>query len=245
MSTAFHIGASRHPLSDGHPPAWASGWGQDRFGAFVNFTVGVVTQQMRWCPPGTYRSRWDEHTLTRGFWLFDTPCTQELWVAVMGENPSYFKTSSQLPVEQVSWSGVQAFMGRLNNQLQGLELVLPTARQWEHACGGGTWEHDDLEVAAWYSLNSNCQTHPVARKAANAWGLYDMLGNVFEWCADGELPYQDRQSRVSIDLVGSQGPSSQRCACGGAWSTAKNCTKTYPPGFRSRDVGFRCARVQA
>ena len=109
------IDTAWHPLANGCPPDWASGWGQDRYGVFVEFTLLEVTQRLRWIPPGQFQmgspesepGRYDgegprhQVTLTQGFWLFDTPCPQALWEAVMGENPSQFKSPTR-PVEQVS-----------------------------------------------------------------------------------------------------------------------------------------------
>ena len=122
--------AAWHPLIDGHPPPWASAWGQDAHGIFVAFTVGGVTQHLRWIPPGrfmmgspdTEAGRFDnegpqhEVRISQGFWLFDTPCTQALWEAVMGENPSYFRSPDR-PVEQVSWDDVQQFLAQDAEQL--------------------------------------------------------------------------------------------------------------------------------
>ncbi len=132
-----------HPLSTGQPPAWASGWGQDRFGVFVEFRVGEVVQRLRWVPPGRFRmgspddeaGRWEDEgpqhwvTLTAGYWLADTACTQELWQVVMAENPSEFQ-SSRRPVESVSWDLITTeFLPGLNRLLPGLELGLPTEAQ--------------------------------------------------------------------------------------------------------------------
>ncbi len=198
-----------------------------------------MTQRLRWIPPGrflmgspeTEAGRFDnedpqhEVTISRGFWLGDTPCTQALWQAVMGENPSTFRSPDR-PVETVSWNDVQAFLRRSEALLPGLGLVLPTEAQWEHACRAGTatatWAGDldilgernapGLDPIAWYGGNSGVDfelgkgvdssgwpekqyphqragTHPVARKAPNPWGLYDTLGNVWEWCADGMRTY--------------------------------------------------------
>jgi formylglycine-generating enzyme required for sulfatase activity len=140
-----------HPLADGAPPEWASEWGQDRFGVFVAFRLGEVTQGMRWIPPGRFHigspphepGRYDNegprHTvvLSRGYWLFDSPCTQALWEAVMGKNPSRF-VSPRRPVEQVSWDDVQSFLAEVNMRIPGLNLVVPSEAQWERACRAGT-----------------------------------------------------------------------------------------------------------
>ena len=133
-------------------PHWASAIGRDAFGLWAEFTIQeTVRQRLRWIPPGRFvmgsppgeAGRWDNEGPQRtvripdGFWLFDTPCTQELWEAVMGETPSYFRSPTR-PVEQVSWEDCQAFVQRLNSQLNGLELSLPSEAQWEYACRAGT-----------------------------------------------------------------------------------------------------------
>ena len=181
VTMARIIDASLHPLVDGNPPEWAIEWGQDRYGVYVAFTVGTVTQRLRWIPPGRFlmgspageEGRWDaegprhEVTLVEGFWLFDTPCTQALWEAVMGGNPSMFKSPTR-PVEQVSFEDMQAFLDKLNAQVPGLNLELPSEAQWEYACRAGTttatWAGDMqilgernapvLDAIAWYGGNS-------------------------------------------------------------------------------------------
>jgi formylglycine-generating enzyme required for sulfatase activity len=117
------------------PPSWADDWGTDEYGHWVMFSItdqqgNKITQRMRWIPPGSFfmgspekePERWDgegpQHsvTISQGFWLFDTACTQALWETVMGENPSYFKGADR-PVEEVSWNGCQDFIKRLNQHL--------------------------------------------------------------------------------------------------------------------------------
>ena len=118
--------------------------------------------------------------------MFDSPCTQALWEAVMGENPSRFKGPDR-PVESVSWDQCQEFLQRLNTRCTGLELKLLSEAQWEYACRAGTKTpryREDLNEIAWYGGNSQGETHPVGQKDPNDWGLYDTLGNVLEWCED-------------------------------------------------------------
>ena len=179
--TARIIDTAWHPLATGCPPDWASGWGQDRQGVFVEFTLQEITQRLRWIPPGRFwmgspaeePGRFDDEghrhqvTLAEGYWLFDTPCTQALWKAVMGNNPGRFQSPTR-PVENVSWNDVQDFLARINARIPGLDLVLPSEAQWEHACRAGTetalytgaldilGEHNApaLDPIAWYGGNS-------------------------------------------------------------------------------------------
>jgi formylglycine-generating enzyme required for sulfatase activity len=175
------VTAGAPPLADGLPEAWASEWGEDRFGPFTSFTVDKVVQRLRWVPPGRFlmgspegeAGRWGDEgpqhrvDLRHGLWVAETPCTQALWQAVMGENPSRF-VSADRPVEQVSWDDCQAFLLRIEALVPGLGARLPTEAEWEYACRGGTtgatWVGElDLRGAndapvldgiAWYGGNS-------------------------------------------------------------------------------------------
>jgi formylglycine-generating enzyme required for sulfatase activity len=160
--------------------AWAVAVGRDRYGLWAAFEVSGVQQRMRWIPPGRFlmgsppleAGRWDDEgpqhevTITKGYWLGDTPVTQALWRAVMTKNPSQF-VGDDRPVEQVSWDDCQTFVGRLNQRLEGLEARLPTEAEWERACRSGTttatWVGDltlrgendapELDAIAWYGGN--------------------------------------------------------------------------------------------
>ncbi|GAB6040970.1 formylglycine-generating enzyme family protein [Endothiovibrio diazotrophicus] len=293
------IDYSRHPLADGHPPHWASGWGEDRFGPFVEIAVDEVVQRLRWCPPGAFRmgspedevGRYDDEgprhrvVIERGFWLFDTPVTQALWVAVMGENPSRFQ-SAERPVERVSWKDAQAFVERINRRIPGLALELPSEARWEYACRAGTEgaiHGGELEILgdanapaldpiAWYGGNSGeayelaegedlsfysdrqyehekSGTHPVKRKASNDWGLYDMLGNVWEWTGDH---WHERYEGAPADGAPwlAEGAGALRVIRGVSWFDGARgvraaCRSRDAPGDRVNYLGFRCARVQA
>src|SRR3954454_4948863 len=203
-----------HPLRRGIPPAWASEWGEDRLhGPWCAFEVGGVVQRLRWIPPGVFwmgspddeEGRFSDEgpqrlvSIDSGFWMFDTPCTQALWEAVMGENPRRFKEANR-PVESVSWVQCQQFLKRLNEKCAVLELKLPSEPQWEYACRAGTETpryREDLNEIAWYSVNSKQKTHPVGKKAPNDWGLYDTLGNVFEWCENEWIEHYNTKKRTS------------------------------------------------
>jgi formylglycine-generating enzyme required for sulfatase activity len=303
------IDTAWHPLATGSPPEWASAWGQDRYGVWVEFELlgpdgKPVVQSLRWIPPGRFlmgspddepgrygadefEGRYDEGprhqvTITCGFWLFDTPCTQTLWQAVMGQNPSRFQSPTR-PVENVTWDDAQAFLRKINERIPDLNLTLPTEAQWEHACRAGTdtatyagplvilgaRNAPALDDIAWYGGNSGIDfeldngwdasswpekqydfrhagSHPVAQKTSNAWGLYDVLGNVWEWCQDGLRRYT---ADSVTDPVGPTGAGADRVLRGGSWgSLARDvrCALRYAshPGIRIDFFGFRPARVQ-
>jgi len=242
--------SARHPLRHGHPPSWASEWGQDRYGPFLSFTVGDVAQRLRWIPPGRFNDEGPQHlaVIDQGFWLFDTPCTQALWQAVMGENPSHFQGDDRRPVERVSWRDVQDFLQRINAEVPGLDLILPSEQQWEYACRAGTSTatYGPLAEIAWCSNNSEGKTQPVGGKAANDWGLYDMLGNVWEWCADVYRPYGEKFAAETGPLETEGAP---RVVRGGSWFYPTRDVRAafrdrHRPQGRAHDRGFRCARGQ-
>ena len=166
-----------------------------------------------------------------GFWMGKYEVTQAQWQKIMGSNPSSFKGEKR-PVENVSWDDAQDFIRKLNAKtgknpplpLRGGEYRLPSEAEWEYACRAGTTTAysfgDDvaqLKNYAWYGENSNSQTHPVGDKKANAWGLYDMHGNVWEWCAD---TWHDNYAGAPTDgsIWGSLGDKKAKLLRGGSWS---------------------------
>lgn len=159
------------------------------------------------------------------FSIGETEVTQELWQAVMGSNPSHFK-DKQNPVEQVSWEDCQEFVKKLN-QLTGKQFRLPTEAEWEYAARGGNKSKgykyaggNTLRDVAWYIDNSSSKTHPVKTKQANELGLYDMSGNVWEWCQDW---YSSYGSSHQTDPTG-PASGSNRVDRGGGWrSNARGC----------------------
>ncbi len=191
-------------------------------------------------------------TITRGFWMAKTEVTQAQWQQVMGTNPSRFKDAGlDTPVETVSWNDCQVFLRKLNELLAGRKagvFRMPTEAEWEYACRAGTetayYFGDDpgrLGEYAWYGRNSGMKTRPVAQKKPNAWGLYDMHGNVWEWC-------EDRYGRYSQgNAVDSGSPSSRsgRVGRGGGWDDfdgdLRAAYRSYgrPEDFKASPLGFR------
>ncbi|MBQ9772253.1 MAG: SUMF1/EgtB/PvdO family nonheme iron enzyme [Lentisphaeria bacterium] len=230
----------------------------EKFSGKVNLPGGHILEMVQIEPgtfimgsPVNERGRYvseKQHqvTLTKRFYLGKYPVTQKEYQAVMGNNPSNFK-GDNLPVEQVSWDDAKSFCSKLNdlkhNELPaGYRFDLPTEAQWEYACRAGTTtalnnglnltsvdsRYSNLDEVAWYDKNSDEKTHPVGQKKQNAWGLYDMHGNVWEWCLDAS--------------------GSSRVTRGGGWfSIARRCRSAfrycYDPTCRNYFVGFRVALV--
>lgn len=198
-------------------------------------------------------------TLTKGFLLGATEVTQGQWQAVMGSNPSSFKDcGAECPVENVSWTDVVEFCNKLSDK-EGLTRCysgrewnrgctgyrLPTEAEWEYAARAGSSEarYGEVGSVAWYDQNSGSKTHPAGQKQANAWGLYDMLGNVWEWVWDwyGAYPSGD-----ATDPVGPTS-GSYRVVRGGSWfiyaQDARAADRNADaPGHRVNDLGFRLSR---
>jgi len=252
------------------------------YGAFAEIRIGTAAQRMRWIEPGEFWMGSPDHEperrsnegprhrvrISQGFWLADTACTQALWQAVMGKNPSHFKGDPQLPVEQVSWLDAQKFFQRLTELgLSGADL--PTEAQWEYACRAGTQtpfhfgaqinpglvNYDGNHPYADGSKGEYRQrTVPVKALPANDWGLYQMHGNVWEWCKDSRRDYEKADeaimdpgfgvARSASDPVGMQGESSLRALRGGSWGYfARGARAAFryanPPEDRDRYLGLR------
>lgn len=212
------------------------------------FRMGATTEQ------GDYADS-DEtpvHSVTLScYYIGKTEVTQALWQAVMGSNPSGFEGAADLPVERVSWDDCQEFIQKLN-RLTGRNFRLPTEAEWEFACRGGNNSRgykysgsNDIDNVAWYWDNSGGKTHPVGTKAPNELGIYDMSGNVWEWCSDW---YADYTSYSQTDPTGPQSGSC-RVSRGGSWySRARDCRSSIRnissrdlPAYRDGLLGLRLA----
>ena len=214
---------------------------------------GGAKMKFAWCPPGTflmgsslgdkYRNNNEKQhkvTLTKGFWMGQCEVTQAQWQSVMGGNPSHFR-GGDLPVEQVSWFACQEFVAKCNAEAKGIKFALPTEAQWEYACRAGTtrYDADTVEKYAWTTDNAEAKTHPVGQKQSNRWNLYDMLGNVWEWCSDWEGEYEG-------DCTDPTGASSgkSRVLRGGSWCRGKElcrptCRNSNTPNTKIYHYGFR------
>jgi formylglycine-generating enzyme required for sulfatase activity len=185
-------------------------------------------------------------TISQPFFLGKYPVTQAQWEAVMGNNPSLFQGNPNHPVESVSWDDVHAFLRKLHERERGGDYRLPTEAQWEYACRAGTETsryHHDLRAIAWYGDNSNGQPRPVGQQLPNAWGLYDMLGNVLEWCLDGKRKYT---ADAVTDPMGPTGAGAGRVLRGGSWDYPARFVRAARrywviPDDRRAVLGFRCA----
>lgn len=185
--------------------------------------------------------------ISNPFYMSKYLVTQEQWEAVMGENPSHFN-GKNLPVETVSWDDVQEFIRRLNQKMEREIFRLPTEAEWEYACRAGTASDyaGILNDMAWYNSNSNDQTHRVGTKQPNAWGLYDMHGNVWEWCQDWYDYYSI--GGVSDPTGPTRSQYGTRIVRGGGWhNDARSCRSaarnSYKPGNRYGILGFRLVRI--
>jgi fructan beta-fructosidase len=189
--------------------------------------------------------------ITKPFYLGNYEVTQEQWEKVMGGNPSQSK-GAKSPVEKVSWDDCQKFLDKLNAKSggQGGKFVLPTEAQWEYACRAGSTtkycfgdDENRLGEYAWFVANSEWKTHPVGEKKPNPWGLYDMHGNVWEWCQDWQRPY------TAEEVTDPSGPATgwSRVFRGGCFAHQPDgvlsiIRESEVPGTKNMAIGFRVSR---
>ena len=266
-------------MAPGAPPARLAFGLDATFGVYADLTLetshGRATQRLRWIEPGTFlmgspedepeRLDWEgpRHlvSLSHGYWLADTACTQALWLAVLGDNPSHFTGDPERPVEQVDWMRVQGFLRALETLLPGVRADLPTEAEWEYACRAGTATPFSFgatitpEVVNYEGNNPYAggepglyreTTVPVKSLPANSWGLYEMHGNVWEWCADGQRDYTPNPvDDPTGPLAGDDQP---RVVRGGSWSGYARSARSAgrdrsEPDFVASYQGFRlCLR---
>ena len=252
-----------------NPWPWASDLGVDGYGLWARLEVGGAGQRMRWILPGRFLmgspedepERFDNETqhsveLTQGFWLGETAVPQALWAAVMGENPSDFQ-GDDLPVEQVSWNGCQGFLAKLGARLPGFHPALPSEAQWEYACRAGTRtpfsfgadldttkaNYDgDFPYAGGPKGEDRGRTLPVRSFEPNPWGLYQMHGNVWVWCADWFGAYPEGEATDPTGPAGGR----RGVLRGGSWFNFGRLLRSafrlgYEPDIRYRSIGLRLA----
>lgn len=253
------------------PLAWASEWGEDGYGLWQTLIFNDVRQVFRWIEPGTFlmgspeteTGRYNYESRQRvdfesGFWLADTAVTQALWLQVhQGDNPSRHQEHPDFPVHGVSWDDAQAFIAQLNEAIPGFQGRLPSEREWEYACRGGSdtpfnfGETIDSQQANFngnypYANAPKCEFRgkpvPVKSLPANAWGLYEMHGNVWEWCQDAWRESFSVVSSVNMPL--SWDSPSERIARGGSWDADANFARSayryhFDKSQRSEFFGFR------
>ncbi len=203
---------------------------------YVRIPPGAFTMG---CSPGdddcADREKPHQVTITKGFWMGQTEVTQEAYQRVMRSNPSSFR-GTKLPVEKVSWSDAHSYC-------ESAGMRLPTEAEWEYSARAGSTSsrYGDIDQIAWYRGNSQNTTHDAGRKKPNAWNLYDMLGNVWQWTADW---YEDYQAGAQRDP---SGPSSghDRVLRGGSWNNPPDKVRVSlrlkgDPRIRYNYIGFRC-----
>ena len=242
------------------PATWASEWGQDEIGLWMGFTYKGVSYRFRWILPGEFLMGDEDFSntkpvhliqITQGFWLGETTVTQALWQVVMGENPSAYK-GDELPVDSVSWDDTKQFIKEFNALNEDLRLCLPTEAQWEFACRAGTqttfFFGDALEKEhAHFDQNIGTGTVQVRDKPYNAWGLYQMHGNVWEWCEDRYDEHYYQKSEKTDPVSPSDLIFRNRVLRGGSWFDRAVLSRSayrndLLPDFRNFNIGIRLAR---
>lgn len=221
-------------------------------GNMVYVTGGTFTMGCTFEQDSCYHWEKPAHKVTvSNFFINKYPVTQREWETIMGNRPWFSKNCPDCPVEHVSWYDAQNFINTLN-QATGKFYRLPTEAEWEYAARGGDKDKpsmyaggDAADMVGWYENNSEKQTQPVGQKKANELGLYDMSGNVWQWCND----WFDEKYYSTGPSNNPKGPASgngNRSLRGGSWwGPVKDCRVSnrdmYPPDSKDDDVGFRLA----
>ena len=253
------------------PPFWASYWGEDEHGAWISLVYKDIECSFRWIHPGEFwmgspkneKERLESETrhrvrISKGFWMAETACTQALWQAVMGNNPSDFKGNG-LPVDSISWEDAQGFVEAINKLGEGrvLDFRLPTEAEWEYCCKAGTetpFSFGQTIDSEQVNFNGNNpygnskkseyrkKTVAVRSLPCNDWGLYEMHGNLWEWCEDWYGEYEIGNELI-VDPHGSN-TGADRVLRGGSWNLdAWGCRSAYRngdvPAYRNWFYGFR------
>ena len=232
----------------------------------------ITGMEFVWVPEGCYEmgcGNWtsdcyrDEKPLHEvcvdGFWMGKTEVTQGQWKQIMGENPAKFKKGDNYPVENAIWADMEKFIIKLSSlNKDAYKFRLPTEAEWEYACrSGGKQEKyaggSDLDQVAWCKGNSNRSTHAVATKTPNGLGLFDMNGNVHEWCTDTYRGWAYKKHKRNNPLFREQGLT--KVYRGGGWNSKPKYTRcaarayefAYAPSltgvpYRMNDLGFRLVR---
>ena len=251
-------------------PNWATYWGEDRKGAWATLMYKEVEYRFRIIFEGQFlmgssedeperRSSETQHLvrLTKDYWMAETAVTQELYIAVLGANPSRFKGEKR-PVENVSWEDAKTFIEKLNTET-GYEFRLPTEAEWEYACRAETTtpfsfgenitsEQANFRGTEPYNNGPESEyrqeTVEVAALPSNPWGLYEMHGNVWEWCEDWHGDYESSDIENSIKDPTGPDAGESRVLRGGSWSDlGRNCRSAVrshvAPDVRYYNFGFR------
>ncbi len=238
----------------------------NRAGEKMTLSLLGIDYTFSWCPAGEFTmgspaseiGRYSgevphQVVLTRGFWMLESEVTQAMWTSVMETSVRgqcekaggrwVTAAGAEFPIYYITWDEAQAFCRKLSEQA-GIEITLPTEAQWEYACRAGTAEAraGSLDEMAWFAGNSEYKAHEVKTKKPNAWGLYDMHGNVYEWCLDR---YGDYSSAPASDPLAAEGEVTHVYR-GGCWdSEARNCRSAfrmkYPLTRRLDYAGMRLA----
>lgn len=209
------------------------------------------------CCDGLIKKQPHRVTISKGFYIQTTEVTQRQWSVIENTDPSYFKDcGGDCPVEMVTWGDIQKFIAKLNEMDPENQYRLPTEAEWEYAARAGTTtkfgfgdDKKQLDDYGWYWNNSGDRTHPVAQKKPNRWGLYDMHGNVWEYCQDGYLSYYASTKPVIDPKIKPNSPkhvlrSGSFRHCPNACWSASRCEDSTP-GKAAETTGFRIVMVAA